>query len=90
MVRNKSFKKIEFNLIWVGMNGYIFLLPPMGTISKSHMSTWFNKWEIKKIKEIYIEPPPHAHVLDPTKTKPKGVNILGKGLKKEKKKQGAR
>jgi hypothetical protein len=30
MVRNKRRKKYEFNLIWVGMNDYIFFLPPMG------------------------------------------------------------
>jgi hypothetical protein len=24
MVRNKSWKKYEFNLIWVGVNDYIF------------------------------------------------------------------
>jgi hypothetical protein len=29
MVRNKSWKKYEFNLIWVGMNDYFFF-PPMG------------------------------------------------------------
>ncbi len=29
MVRNKSWKKYEVNLIWVGMNDYIFNLPLM-------------------------------------------------------------
>ncbi len=30
MIRNKSWKKYEFNLIWVGVNDYIFFFPPMG------------------------------------------------------------
>jgi hypothetical protein len=37
-------------------------------------------------KYIYIKPPPHAHVLDPTQKKPKDADILGKGLKKKEKK----
>jgi hypothetical protein len=38
--RNKSWKKYEFNLIWVGMNDYIFFLPPMGNkkqVPHAHM-----------------------------------------------------
>jgi len=53
------------------------------------MPTWFNKWETKKRKLKNIKPPPHAHVLDPTPKKSKGVGILGRGLKKKKEKQGA-
>jgi hypothetical protein len=40
MVNNKSWKKYEFNLIWVGMNDYIFFLPPMGDkkqVQHAHM-----------------------------------------------------
>jgi hypothetical protein len=40
----------------------------------------------KKIKNI--KPPPHAHVLDPTPKKPKGVGILGRGMTKKKKSKG--
>jgi hypothetical protein len=47
------------------------------------MPTWFNKWETKKIKLHNIKAPPHAHVLDPTQKKLKGVGILNRGLKKE-------
>jgi hypothetical protein len=52
------------------------------------MPTWFNKWETKKRKLKNIKPPPHTLVLDPTQKKQKGGGILGRGLKKEKKKQG--
>jgi hypothetical protein len=41
----------------------------------------------KKFKNI--KPPPHAHVLDPTQKKPKGVGILGRGLKKKNKGHGS-
>jgi len=37
-----------------------------------------------------VKPPPHAPSFDPTQKKPKGVGVLSRGLKKEKKKQGAR
>jgi hypothetical protein len=39
---------------------------------------------------IYVKPLPHAPSFDPTQKEPKGVGVLGRGLKKEKKKQGAR
>jgi len=39
---------------------------------------------------VCVKPPPHAPSFDPTQKKPKGVGVLGRGLKKEKKKQGAR
>jgi hypothetical protein len=45
------------------------------------MFTWFNKWETKKRKLKNIKPPPHGHVFDPNQIKPKGVGILGRGLK---------
>jgi hypothetical protein len=50
-----------------------YFLPPMGTRSKFHMLTWFNKWETKKRKLKNIKTPPHAHVFDPTQKIPKGV-----------------
>jgi hypothetical protein len=51
------------------------------------MPTWFNKWETKKRNfKKNIKLPPHAHGLDPTRKKPKGVGILGRGLKKKKEK----
>ncbi len=56
----------------------------MGTKSKSHMPTWFNKWETKINKLKNIKPPLHAHVLDPTQKKPKDAGFLGRGLKKKK------
>jgi hypothetical protein len=65
-----------------------FFFHQWGTRSKSHMPTWFKKWETKKRKFKNIKPPPCAHVLDPTQKKPKGVGILGKGFKKEKKPRG--
>jgi hypothetical protein len=74
-------KKYEFNLIWVGVNDYIFFSHQWGTRSKSHMPTWFNKWETEERKLNNIKAPPHAHVLDPTQKKPKGVGILNRGLK---------
>jgi hypothetical protein len=49
------------------------------------MPTWFNKWEAKKRKLKTIKSPPHALMLDLTQKKPKGVGILGRGLKKENK-----
>ncbi len=66
------------------MTIYIFFLQ-WGTRSKSHMPTWFNKWEAKKRKLKTIKSPPHALMLDLTQKKPKGVGILGRGLKKENK-----
>jgi hypothetical protein len=36
-----------------------------------------------KTKLKNIKPPPHAHVVDPTQKKPKGVGILGRGFKKK-------
>jgi hypothetical protein len=54
------------------------------------MPTWFNKWETKKNKNKNIKPPPHAHVLDQTQKKPKGLGILGsRGLKKKNKGHGS-
>ncbi len=70
------------------MTIYIFF-HQSGTRSKSHMPTWFNKWETKKRKLKNIKPRPHAPERDPTQKKPIGVGILGRGLQKEKKKQGA-
>jgi hypothetical protein len=67
---------------------YIFF-HQWGTRSKSHMPTWFNKWETKKNKNKNIKPPPHANVLDRTQKKPKGLGILGRGLKKKNKGHGS-
>ncbi len=65
-----------------------FFFHQWGTRNKSHMPTWFNKWETKKRKLKNIKPPPHALVFDPTQKKPKGVSILGKGLKRKTRNKG--